>query len=1300
MAVSMNRGISDVRLFAACAVVGLGLIGVAFAEPPPTGPETENRFPPLKVPAGFTATLFACDPLIEYPSAIALGPRPGTLFVVADFMTGLGTEIVRRDEIRLIEDTDGDGYADKATVYAEGFNSIEGLTFHAGTVYAMHAPFLTALRDTDGDGKADDRHDIVTGLGLTPEENPVRLHCANGLVMGHDGWLYLALGDHGCDVKRPEGDRLVFEGGGILRCRPDGRDLHVFAHGLRNIYDVALDDELNVFVRDNENDGGDYKIRVCHSFFGADHGYPYLFYERPDEALPPLADLGLGSSAGGVCYREAQFPAEYRGNLFFCEWGRSVVRYRPVRSGSSFGRVEEIEFAAGAENDPYGFKPTDLVVDHDGSLIVADWADGQRPKRGRGRIYRIRHSDVLASGGRRPPGSVQASLDALISQLDSPSAYSRIEAQAAISARGPDGIKAMMYALRNGKISVPARLHAIWILAGSGNASASEKLYELAANDPDMRVQAQAVRAVADLTDPILMQHQLDAGTGDAKTAERLAALAEGKDPQVILEVVVALGRLRWAKPAEWLRQTITARRFPNESFDAQYPALAHAAQQTLRRAGNWPAVLQLLDLPDSEPMRRIALRALAEQADPDVVDGLLERLSRATSAASSAARRHQYADLLTRVYNKPGPWVYWGYRPPPRPANTVAWERTAAIEKALDQVLADRDPAVRLAVLRRIQREKIPTRLATLETWLKTERDAAAVAAILESLREHPADSTRDLLAGVVQDLKQSTANRQTALGLFAGGLDDSSAGRLLDLARVVEEGPVAVELIRRLKQHPKLNAAELLVARLGSTDPEVRAAAVSTAAELRVSEALGPILRMLNDPAAAVRQAAAETAGKLGSRGSIGVLLELTSDADAGVRRASFGSLRLLGERRAVAPAVSALADRETQLPALECIAMLGGPEQAAPVIDLANREQSTEILTLAIRTLAKWSGDRKRPAERRAELDRAIATLHGSSGVLAHWNSKGPLSEDVAVPLAEKVTTRAASGDAPVSPTADWHAVFAAGLESRVVVADKVAPTTDSKPGDRVWLAATDLVVPDSTPVQFLGSSTGKLHAWLNGRRVYQRDEERAFQPDSDRFDGVLEQGLNRLVILVTAPRERGEFHLRFRRKSSTAELEQFSQAALSRPGDAERGRKLFFDAEKLQCSKCHRVGDQGERIGPELTGLGDRFSRIHIVESILEPSRTVATGYQTIAFVLRDGRVLTGIKIGETDDMLKLADNEGKTHVVMKADIEEQKAQPQSTMPDSLVKQLTVDQFVDLIGYLASLKAQTRSPGTTP
>src|SRR5262249_12021747 len=150
--------------------------------PAKVGPDTEKRFPPLRVPPGFRATLFACDPLIEYPSAIAIGPRPGTLFVAADFLTGLGTGLDRRDEVRLIEDTDGDGYADRSTVFADGLNSVQGLAYHEGTLFVMHAPYLSALRDTKGAGKADPHRHLLTGLGLAPEKDQIRLHNANGVV--------------------------------------------------------------------------------------------------------------------------------------------------------------------------------------------------------------------------------------------------------------------------------------------------------------------------------------------------------------------------------------------------------------------------------------------------------------------------------------------------------------------------------------------------------------------------------------------------------------------------------------------------------------------------------------------------------------------------------------------------------------------------------------------------------------------------------------------------------------------------------------------------------------------------------------------------------------------------------------------------------------------------------------------------------------------------------------------------------------------------------------------------------------
>ncbi len=1169
-----------------CLVVLFTGAWCALSAEPQTGPETEKRFPPLVVPAGFMATLFACDPLIEYPSAIAIGPKdkPGSAFVAIDYMTGLGTEIVRRDEIRLIEDTDADGYADKATVYAGEFNSIMGLAFHAGTVYVMHSPFLTSLRDTDGDGRADERRDLLTGLGLPPEENPVRLHCANGVTVGHDGWLYLALGDHGCDVPRPEGGRLVHEGGAILRCRSDGRELHVFASGLRNIYDVALDDELNVFVRDNENDGGDYKLRLCHSFFGADHGYPYLYYERPHEALPPLGDLGLGSSAGGVCYLETQFPAEYRGSLLFCEWGRSVVRSHPVKDLVGFKPLTESQFAAGADNDPYGFKPTDIVVERDGSLLVADWCDGQRPKRGRGRIYRITHQpDAPAREPHQP--AAQARDDApgkLISQLDSESYHQRVDAQDAIAARGVLGVKSILDALAEpGRLQPHARMHAVWILAGSREAAARQKLWDLAASDVDPRVQTQAIRAIAD--DP----------AADRETAVQLAALAKGNH-LVLFEIVVAAGRLGWHDSPQWLHETLRLAQ-PGKLN----PTAAHAFQQALRRSGNWPAVFKLLDLPDSG-LRSVAVNALACQWSADVADGLIERLN-----DHRAARRIEYADLLTRIHRQPGPWTYWGYRPPPRPANSVAWERTAAIEEALHRLLADSDRSVRLAVLRQMQREQVPVKLESLVTWLANEQAAEPVAAILAALRDQRLDQTREALASVLADRRHQGANRALAL-----------------------------ELLDRDARSPLAGEA---------------------------------ILPLLGDDSTAVRIAAANTAGKRQLRAAADPLLKLAADSDSQVRRAGLTALRLLKEPRAVPLAAGALTDRTTQAAALACLAELGGPEHAAAVVELASKDPNDTVVIQSVSALATWSD--KDPA-----LSDAVARLQGRSGLLVRWKAAGPFAENQADRIREEQSK-------PLENSAPWRTVLAQPLEARV-------PLKGDSAG--VWIAYADCLAAEAGDVQFLASASGKYQVWLNGKSIYRREEPRTYQPDSDRFDAALSADANRLVVQLTSAADAAQFHMRFRRKSAAADLEKLMQAALSRRGDPARGRAVFLDA-KAQCSKCHRVENAGERIGPELTGIGSRFSKIHIVESILEPSRTVTPGFQTLTVRLTDGRVLTGVRVAETATALTLADQQGTKHELSKAEIDAQQPQAKSTMPDNVAQQLTVEQFVDLVAFLTAQKS---------
>jgi putative membrane-bound dehydrogenase-like protein len=1241
-----------------------------------TGPETEKGFPPLQVPTGFKATLFACDPLIEYPSVIAAGPRSGSLFVAVDYMTGLGTEIIRHDEIRLLEDTDGDGYADKATVFADGFNSIQGLAYHGGTVYVMHAPFLTAVRDSSNTGKAAERRDLLTGLGLPPEKDPIRLHNANGVVAGPDGWLYLALGDHGCDVKRPEGDRLVLQGGGILRCRPDGSDLHVFATGLRNIYDVALDEELNVFVRDNENDGGDYKIRVCHSFFGADHGYPYLYYERPEEALPPLADLGLGSSAGGVCYLEHQFPAEYSGNLFFCEWGRSVVRYPLRRSGAGFGPVKETDFAAGAATDPYGFKPTDLVVDRDGSLFVADWADGQRPRRGRGRIYNIRY---VGQAGEKPTALANdrdepADLDQLLVRLDADSFSERCRAQELIERRGQDGLASVVAALDRKQLGVRGRLHAIWIVAKVGGPALVEKLFDLAKADPEPRVQAQAVRTLADLIDPALVKHRLEAGPGDAALAQRLAALAVDREPQVKLEMVIALGRLSWPDAPSWLSKNL-------KHLD---PTLAHAVQQTFRRAGSWPAVLKLLDEPSTEPFRAIGLRAVADRYELAIVDGLIDRLRRETDPT----RRREYADALTRVYKKPTtPWAYWGFRPPPRPANTVAWERTEAIELALRQVLTDSDRTVQRDVLRRMVREKIPAPTAVLGRLLQEERQRESVATILAALHDRPPAESRPFLESIIREGDHAPANRLLAVALFTEGLDAQSQDRLLATAEAVEDGPVLTELLRALGKQRKLpNAVPLLRRRTTSPNAEVRAAAVTALAELDVHEAGDQALKLFDDSDPRVRSAAALAAGKLAPGAAVSQLLHLASDASAEVRRSSLEALRRLRDPGALPVAIAALSDRETALKALDYLGDVGGPEQVQAVTELTRREPSAEVLNAAGKVLMGWAAKEALTAAQRNEIGHGLSEIHGASGVLLGWHVRGPVVAEAAADLIEKL---ASGRELPsgTEPAKGWRLLLANGLDARV----QLGPGTK----EDSWLGYCEITVPELAKVQFMTSSSGSETIWLNGKEAFRRDRPGVIGPNPNRFDATLSPGMNRVLVHLSGVKDKAELQLRFRRKSATAEQERLTQAALARTGNPERGRQLFLNAEKSLCIKCHRVGDQGERVGPDLSGLGSRFSKVVIVESILEPSRVIAPSFETITVTLKNGKVLSGVKVAEADASITLVDNQAQKHILAKADIDEQGKQPTSTMPDGLEKRLTEEEFVDLISFLVSLKA-TRGP----
>jgi putative heme-binding domain-containing protein len=156
------------------------------------------------------------------------------------------------------------------------------------------------------------------------------------------------------------------------------------------------------------------------------------------------------------------------------------------------------------------------------------------------------------------------------------------------------------------------------------------------------------------------------------------------------------------------------------------------------------------------------------------------------------------------------------------------------------------------------------------------------------------------------------------------------------------------------------------------------------------------------------------------------------------------------------------------------------------------------------------------------------------------------------------------------------------------------------------------------------------------------------------------------------------------------------DDYSRFAMDHRGDAARGRSVFADTARAGCLRCHRVGGEGGDLGPDLSNVGGKFSREHMIESILEPSRQIVEGYRQSVVALADGRVLTGIVKSETAEGLTLVDAESRVHVIRRSEIEERKAVESSAMPEGLAAGISPAEFADLIDYLQGLRPPGQSP----
>lgn len=637
----------------------------------------------VKPAAGFVATLFAAPPVAMYPTCLTATVQ-GVVFVCVDANLSLSADKGRGRVVRLV-DENGDGRADRYTTFAD-MDSPRGLAFDGRTLYVMHPPTLTAYRDTTGDGIADVSEDIVRGLGFGLEFRGAD-HGTNGITLGIDGWIYIAVGDYGFQrATGKDGASIQHHGGSVVRVRTDGTGLELYATGTRNIYDLAVDPFLRVFTRDNTNDGDGWDTRLHYIPPGANMGYPTLYFNFRDEHMPSLADYGSGSGTGGLWVHDPGLPEGFGNTLYTGDWTVNKVLRHPLQpAGASFSIAQETFV-----DIPH---PADMAMDGQSNMFIASLAGGSFNYIGDSVGYVVRISPAGSSA--RPVDPAAMGDVALRATLLGPNASHRLQAQREILRRGNRAgvVAALQAAALDKKRPAYARVAAMFTLRQLAGERAQRTLI-LAAADPALR--ALALRALTD----------------DRFSAQPAAVLALAERalndtaPTVQLQAIAALARMNAASAAPAI-VTLTG------SDDR---AVAHVAVNALVSLHATDAALRGVSA-GSPAVRQGSLRALQQMHDPAVVAGLI-----------ALPPRLDVVLALARLYHREAEWKgdWWGTRPffaGPYFAG-VTWEASPQIATALVTAVAAAPVADLAAMLDGyVKNRVVPQGSAPLITAVLTAR-------------------------------------------------------------------------------------------------------------------------------------------------------------------------------------------------------------------------------------------------------------------------------------------------------------------------------------------------------------------------------------------------------------------------------------------------------------------------------------------------------------------------------------------------------------------------------------------------
>ncbi len=688
--------------------IGLLLPGLRAAEtvsPAPTAEQESALLKEVKLPDGFEARIFAVPPAVNYPVFVAAAPD-GTLYVSSD-RNGSLDRAPNRGRVLRVRDLDGDGHADEVKEFVPNVDSPRGLVWDRDRLYLLHPPNLSVYIDHDGDGVADEEKVLVKNIAFGFKDRPAD-HSSNGIELGVDGWIYCAIGDFGfMEAEGTDGRKMQLRGGGVVRVRPDGSGLEMYARGTRNILEACVSPTLDVFARDNTNDGDGWDIRLHHFTGLSEHGYPSLFKNFKGEFIEPLADYGGGAGCGGLYLSEPGFPQGYGEALYTSDWGREWVYKHELTSDGATFKADQKEFV-------HAPRVTDLDVDASSHVYVTSWKGATFTYVGEnvGFLLRVTPKGYVAEP---LPDFRKASPAELVRILETRSHRRRLEAQRELLARkvSNETLHSIEQLAAATDKTLPSRVAAIFCLKQAQGGASTPFILSLL---KDAAVREYAIRALCDRAP----------SERDISVIPPIIGALHDDNPRIRVAAAYGLARMQDDAATAALATTLG---------DSD-PTVDHTGIQALRARSAYDVALTVFDSPLASPAaQQSAAHVLQRLHQAEVVSGLTTRLNR----TMEPAKRRLLLTALCRLYFTDGEWKgdSWGTRPDTSGPyyQPVTWSETDKIDAVLKSELKNASGDEAAFLVQEFSRHKIQSE-DTLNTAVDLARkDTKLTAAVTKQL-------------------------------------------------------------------------------------------------------------------------------------------------------------------------------------------------------------------------------------------------------------------------------------------------------------------------------------------------------------------------------------------------------------------------------------------------------------------------------------------------------------------------------------------------------------------------------------